>query len=81
MLAFPLSFVEYFQPRILDDYSDPVDVKNKILDSKKAKEKLLAITEKKGSEYQESDDDYSVPYEVRKNIQGKSCNLAKFTHH
>ena len=43
MLAFPLSFVEYFQPRILDDYSDPVDVKNKILDSKKAKEKLLAI--------------------------------------
>ena len=56
-----------FQPTLLEDYSDPFDLKKQIQDTPDllgacAPATVQAVTE----------DDYSVPYEVKKMMKGTS---------
>lgn len=53
------SFFFYIQPRLLDEYSDPVDLKKQI------QEEMLGACAVPVME-----DDYSVPYEVKKLFKG-----------
>ena len=51
------------QPQLLDEYSDPFDLKKQIAENP---ELLGACAQTQGV----ADDDYSVPYEVKKLIRG-----------
>ena len=60
-----------FQPRLLDEYSDPVDLKKQI------QEEMLGVC----AADPVVEDDYSVPYEVKKLFRGRfdiSCILCSF---
>ena len=60
------------QPRLLDDYSDPIDVKKDIKENHKLLGRLASLARHNQSvDLQDtSDDDYSVPYEIKKLNRG-----------
>ncbi len=53
-----------FQPRLLDEYSDPADCK-KQFEEMRGDGAVLPVVE----------DDYSVPYEVKKLFKGELCGV------
>jgi hypothetical protein len=59
----------YLQPGLLADYSDPCDVKKQIIQHTVD---LLSVNGN-ADVAQQSDDDYSVPYDVKRKMQGKHC--------
>ena len=68
------------QPRILDEYSDPFDVKKEIEQSSKADDTVKSETQFLSATQgtpQASEDDYSVPYEL-KNVAGEEGNFKHF---
>lgn len=61
------SYLSVFKPRLTDEYCDPVDLRNQLAESADllgACALTLPI-----------DDDYSVPYEVKKIVKGMCLSL------
>ena len=65
-------FCSCLQPRLLDDYSDPIDVKKDIKENHKLLGRLASLARhNQNVDLQDtSDDDYSVPYEIKKLNRG-----------
>ena len=59
----------FVQPRLLDEYSDPFDLKKQIAENP---EVLGGLGVEEEDVKSVSDDDYSVPFEI-KNMRGKRC--------